>query len=530
MRGAPIGMKGVALYAALLAAAVALFLLFPGLDLATSRLFYEPGRGFVLAHWPPATFVSAVVPWIAWAVAALVAVAALWLYLAERPLWRFDHKALVFIAAAMALGPGLLVNTILKDHWGRARPAQIAAFGGPHHFTPAPLPAAECANNCSFVCGHAALGFGLVAFALLLPPGAPRRRAVAAALACGAFIGLDRIALGRHFLSDVVFAGLIVYGTTAALHWWIVACDGLSAPLFVRLSRRGADRVVALGAGARRLVARPVAAAGLAGLATSVGVTVSAETIDRPAALYFHRLGPGVHALFDPITRLGLAYGYLTLFALAFATLHWGGGVPRLRRLASPMRALSALPAFLFAAVAAAGLAVDLLKVAIGRTRPKLLFASHLYGFDGFALRPDHWSFPSGHTATIVALAAALAWLWPRHVLFYGLVAATVAASRIVVGAHYPSDVLAGAFIAVVTTRSVVALFQRAGIDLEAARHGISGAAPPWPCRRFRSPLAIGDRAGLVGRAATRMTAPEADPQEAGATARIRPPDLSSPI
>lgn len=487
-------MKGVALYGALVAAATALFLLFPGIDLTMSRLFYEPGQGFVLARWPPAVFVSAAVPWLAWGIALFVLAAAAWLFLTERPLWRLDRKALVFIAAAAALGPGLFVNTILKDHWGRARPAQIAAFGGSHHFTPAPLPAAECATNCSFVCGHAALGFVLVAFAFLLPAGSPRRRAVTAALALGALIGLDRIALGRHFLSDVVFAGLLVYGTTAALYWWIVERDGLSAPLFVRCSRWGRNRFRALCAGLRRVIAQPIAAAGLAGLVTSAGVTVSAETIDRPAALYFHRLGPGVHALFALITRLGLAYGYLTLFALAFAALHWGGGVPRLRRWAPPMRALSALPAFLFAAVAAAGLVVDLLKVMIGRTRPQLLFASHLYGFGGFALRPDHWSFPSGHTATIVALAAALAWLWPRHVLFYAAVAALVAASRIVVGAHYPSDVLAGAFIAVVATRFVAWRFHCWGIDLAASKHGIGGSAPPWPCRHFsRMPARAAD-------------------------------------
>ncbi|HZU89271.1 MAG TPA: phosphatase PAP2 family protein, partial [Stellaceae bacterium] len=387
------------------------------------------------------------------------------------------------------------------------------------------------ATNCSFVCGHAALGFALVAFAFLLPSGPWRRRATAAALVFGALVGLDRIALGRHFLSDVVFAGLLVYGTTAALHWWIVERDALAAPLLVRFYGWSGNRFLALLAWPRRLGARPAAATGLAGLATAIGVTVSAETIDRPAALYFHRLGPGVHALFEALTRLGLAYGYLTLFAFAFAVLHWGGGLPRLRHLASPMRALSALPAFLFAAVAASGLVVDLLKVMIGRTRPKLLFASHLYGFDGLALRPDHWSFPSGHTATIVALAAALTWLWPRHVLFYALIAVVVAISRIVVGAHYPSDVLAGAFIAVATTRYVAVLFRHAGIDLAAARRAAAGAPPPWPCRRFRGPRAVSEgspRAGPVGRAPPPAAEPVAAQSEAPA---LLSPALSpSPI
>lgn len=478
--------KAVALYAVLFAAATALFLLVPGIDLWASRLFYEPGHGFVLAHWEPARIVSDLVPWIAWGIAALLVLAALWLYLIRRPLWRFDRRALVFVFAAVTLGPGLLVNTVLKDHWGRARPAQIEAFGGPDRFTPAPLPADECPSNCSFASGHAALGFGLVAFAFLLPAGAWRRRATIAALAFGAFIGLDRIAEGRHFLSDVVFAGLLVYGLTAALFWWIVERDGLAAPGLLRCYRQGGAHALRLGAWSRRRLAQPAAALGVAGVLTAIAVTVSAEDFDRPAALYFHHFGPGIHELFDLITRLGLGYGYLTIFALAFAALHWGGALPRLRPLAAAMRARSAVPAFLFAAVAVSGLVVDLLKVTIGRVRPKLLFAAHLYGFDGFALRPDHWSFPSGHTATIVSLAAALTILWPRHVLFYALVAAIVAVGRVVVGAHYPGDVLAGAFIAVATTHYVAALFRRAGIDLAAAKRGVAGGAQPWPCRRFR--------------------------------------------
>jgi membrane-associated phospholipid phosphatase len=116
-----------------------------------------------------------------------------------------------------------------------------------------------------------------------------------------------------------------------------------------------------------------------------------------------------------------------------------------------------------------------------------LLFRGDLYGFTWLAWRPDHWSFPSGHTATIVALATALWWLWPRHLLFYILVAAIVAASRIVVGAHYPSDVIAGALIAVLCVRGIVWLFANWGIDIEAARRSSSDFAdiPPWPCRRF---------------------------------------------
>src|SRR6202007_2501046 len=110
-------------------------------------------------------------------------------------------------------GPGLVTNAILKDHWGRARPTQITEFGGTKAFTPALVPARQCERNCSFVAGHPALGFYLVSFGFLVPP--PRRRVVEAiAIATGALFGAARIAQGGHFLSDVVFSGLVVYAVS----------------------------------------------------------------------------------------------------------------------------------------------------------------------------------------------------------------------------------------------------------------------------------------------------------------------------
>ena len=291
---------------------------------------------------------------------------------------------------------------------------------------------------------------------------------------------------------------MLVYGTTALLYWWVVECDGLTAPPLVRLYRSILRNAAAAWTFGRRACALPAFCLVFGTTATAILVMVSIAVIDRPLALFFHARDPDLRSLFDFTGRLGLTYGYLTVFGFAFVALHWGGSMPRLRRFDLPMRTLSAVPAFLFLSIAASGVIVDALKVVLARPRPKLLFESDVYGFAWLGWRSDHWSLPSGHSATIVALMTALWYLWPQHILFYILAAGIVSVSRVVVGAHYLSDTLAGALIAVLTTRYVARIFAKGGIDLAAARQGMGarGEAPPWPCRRLgRAPVG-GDRPG----------------------------------
>jgi lipid A 4'-phosphatase len=432
-------MKGLAIYGGVLIASLALFWLVPGIDLFVSRLFYAPSQGFPLGAWPPLREFTASIKWIVWATLAIALVGAVWLRLGGRPLWRLDRNALIFLVAALTIGPGILVNTVLKDHWGRARPYQIEEFGGTHQFTPAPVPADQCARNCSFVSGHAALGFFLVAFAFLLPTGRPRNLALAGALGFGALVGLARIAAGHHFLSDVIGAGLVVMGTSWLLHRWLVVRDGVT-PIIAFIDELSETR------GGRRVL----------WVASFVLFEAIAMIwIDRPIADFFHDNGGALQPFFDTVQNFGLGYPYLVLSALAFVFLRWGGEFEQLRPWAGSMRSLAFIPGFIFAAVGVSGLLVDFLKIFIGRTRPKLLFADGAYDLTWFGLRADHWSFPSGHAATAAALMTALWCLWPRPFWLYVAAATLVAASRVITGQHFLSDVVAGAAIGVLATRAL---------------------------------------------------------------------------
>lgn len=431
--------KGFATYGAALVASLALFYWAPQVDLFVSRLFYDPAHGFTLADWPPVHDLTASIRWITWAILLLALVGAVWLRLAGRPLWRFDRNALIFLVAALAIGPGILVNTVLKDHSGRARPYQIEAFGGQHQFTPAPLPADQCDHNCSFVSGHAALGFSLVMFGFLLPAGRSRSIALAAALCFGAVVGLARIASGHHFFSDVVDAGLIVVGTTWLLYWWLVVHDG-ATPIIAYV-----DRLRATPSGRRVLWIEAFVFAEF----------IAIVWVDRTVADFFHDDGGGLQPFFENVQWFGLGYPYLVATGLLFAFLRWGGEWEKLKPREATMRGLAYIPGFIFVAVASSGLVADLLKVVVARTRPKLLFESGAYDFTWFGFRADHWSFPSGHATTAAALMAALWCLWPRPFWLYVAAAALVAASRVITGQHFVSDVVAGAAIGVVVTRLV---------------------------------------------------------------------------
>ncbi|HZS84727.1 MAG TPA: phosphatase PAP2 family protein [Stellaceae bacterium] len=460
-------MKGPLAFLLAALAAAALFTLAPGVDLWFSGLFWTPQSGFFLAAWGPVRFLFRAVPVIAWAAGVGTLAALLLAVLGSR---RFGGKAraCLYLLLALALGPGLLVNTGLKDHWGRARPVQVSAFGGGKDFTPALEPAAECQRNCSFVSGHAALGFSLIAFAFLVPTRRRRRIAILAAVAAGALFGLARIAQGGHFLSDVVFAGFLVTAICWLLHRLIVASD-----LLLHLVRRGQSWASA--APRRRLLAESAAAA--------AAIAVSMRFFDRPLAIFCHGLGEPVHAVFRAITELGVGLGWIFGAWLVWLGLLAAARLPRLAERASALVAYSWLAAFLFVAVAASGLVVDLVKITAGRTRPKLLFLDGSAGFTGWSLQADHWSFPSGHTATAVAVALVAMAIWPRLRVPAVLFALLVAASRVIITQHYLSDVVMGAFIAWVTTRSLSALMLKNGIDLAAAA---AGTPPQWRLARVR--------------------------------------------
>jgi lipid A 4'-phosphatase len=123
----------------------------------------------------------------------------------------------VFLLGSFLLAPGLATNLVLKDNWGRPRPNHVQQFAGSAEFQPWWRPGGDCERNCSFVSGEASQAFWMVAPASLAPP--PLRPvAVGGAVVFGASVGGLRIAFGRHFVSDVLFAGVVTILIVAMLY------------------------------------------------------------------------------------------------------------------------------------------------------------------------------------------------------------------------------------------------------------------------------------------------------------------------
>ncbi len=90
-------------------------------------------------------------------------------------------------------------------------------------------------------------------------------------------------------------------------------------------------------------------------------------------------------------------------------------------------------------------------KYLLGRYRPIMLFEHNLYGLHFFSSEWALNSTPSGHTLRAFSLLTALSLLFRRFTVLFISVAVLIGASRVAVTAHYPSDVVFGAFIGIFT-------------------------------------------------------------------------------
>jgi lipid A 4'-phosphatase len=151
--------------------------------------------------------VSAIYFLVPWLTAMLITVPILILFFSKKKpsLVKYQRAAIITLLALL-IGPGLIVNTVFKNHWGRPRPYQVLRGG--ETFSPVYKWHQNKPEDNSFCSGHAAIGFFLGVPLLALRR---RKMSVIVSVIGGGIIGFIRILQGGHYLSDVLFAGVFVW-------------------------------------------------------------------------------------------------------------------------------------------------------------------------------------------------------------------------------------------------------------------------------------------------------------------------------
>ena len=232
-----------------------IFGLFPQLDLMISAPFhsiYDVNQNtFALHLYPSIQLARDIGLWVGAVIIVPVVAALLLKLLLPRRRLLMSGRAILLLVTTLALGPGLLTNVILKDHWGRPRPIDVTQFGGNQHFVAWWDPHGDCPGNCSFVSGDVSGAFWTIAPAAVVPQ--PwRALAFGGALALGIGMAAVRIVAGAHFFTDAVFAGvftfLIIWVVHGLIYRWprTRLSDEAVERAVERFARPGHDFIVGL--------------------------------------------------------------------------------------------------------------------------------------------------------------------------------------------------------------------------------------------------------------------------------------------
>ncbi|MBD9356452.1 phosphatase PAP2 family protein [Methylomonas albis] len=204
----------------ILAALTTLLFWLTDLDLRLAALFYHPENPsdvWPTQHWWPLKLLyDYAFPFTMWSGVIALAVYVLSHFHAYTQ--RFRRKAL-YILLVIALGPGLVVNLIVKDHWGRPRPVHVSEFGGQYPYVP-PAKFGHTLDK-SFVCGHCSVGYAF--FALYFLSQNHKALYFLLTIVLAWTLGFTRMTSGGHFASDILWSGYLVFLVAYALYYgWYV--------------------------------------------------------------------------------------------------------------------------------------------------------------------------------------------------------------------------------------------------------------------------------------------------------------------
>ena len=196
-----------------------------------------------------------------------------------------------------------------------------------------------------------------------------------------------------------------------------------------------------------------------------IALGIFALAIDRALAHFIYdHVNARTHKFLDSITHYAKAGHWLgaAILALAGAAIarHFGAHGAEIPRLIN-------YPLAFIAMLTLGSAVLHVIKLALGRRRPRDDMEMGLYGFQPFAFNLEYNSFPSGHSLTISCVAVIFTCVWPGWWPLFLAIAFVLASTRALLTAHFLSDILIGAGIGILAGREVLLL-------------GFPGYAPHW--------------------------------------------------
>jgi len=247
---------------------------------------------------------------------------------------------------------------------------------------------------------------------------------------------------------------------------------------------QSATRLVRAPSHSRRAEARRALARRWLGLAvlTAVAISLLMFTVDVAAI----KLMPprGTASLWPVRHFTDLAKSEYVLWALAGKLILILLILPRLSGMSRSVLIASGVRVqYLFFSVLVAVLISETLKYIVGRGRPFVGGEANAFNFSHFAGSEAFASLPSGHAVTAFALAFAVSSVWRKATLVMFIYAVLICVSRVVLLAHHPSDVVAGALVGVIGAMFVRYWFAARRLGFSIGRDGAIEplAGPSWP-------------------------------------------------
>ncbi len=209
-------------------------------------------------------------------------------------------------------------------------------------------------------------------------------------------------------------------------------------------------------------------------------------TIDAAATRGVSHVPRWIIEIFDVITDFGKSGWFLWPLGILFLAL--AACPPMLTPFSQRVLAtIMVRIGFLFTAITVPSLFVTIIKRMIGRARPMVGGSLDPFLYSPFVWRASYAGMPSGHATTAFAVLVAFGTLWPRYRTVFLIYAMLIAISRVLVTAHYPSDVLAGALVGIGGAVLVRRYFALRGLGFGITGDGTIHQYPGPSLRRIKA-------------------------------------------